>query len=127
MTWRTIYGPLALAVSLASPSLAEDGDPARGTELFAIRCIECHAISETTDKKIGPSLKGLIGRTSGSLADYEYSDAMKGAGIVWSEDTLKTYLVAPRKLVPGTKMNFNGLKRPGEVEDIVAYLLKAGQ
>ena len=95
--------------------------------MFPIRCIECHAISETTDKKIGPSLLGLIGRTSGSLEGYEFSDAMKGAGIVWSEETLMTYLVAPRKVVPGTKMNFNGLKRPGEVEDLVAYLLEVGQ
>ena len=78
-----------------------------------------------TEKKIGPSLKGLIGRISGTLEGYHYSDAMKAAGIVWSEETLKTYLVAPRKMVPRTKMNFNGLKRSGEVEDIVAYLLEA--
>jgi cytochrome c len=69
----------------------------------------------------------LIGRTSGSLEGYEFSDAMKGAGIVWSKETLMTYLVAPRKVVPGTKMNFNGLKRPGELEDVVAYLLEVGQ
>jgi cytochrome c len=92
---------------------------------FPIRCIECHSVSDTTEKKIGPNLKGLIGRMSGTLEGYEYSDAMKAAGILWSEETLKTYLVAPRKVVPRTKMNFNGLKQPGEVEDIVAYLLMA--
>jgi cytochrome c len=50
---------------------------------------------------------------------------MRAAGILWSEETLKTFLVAPRKVVTGTKMSFNGLKRPGEVDDIVAYLLEA--
>lgn len=124
MNRPAVYGALTVAAALTSPVLANDGDAVRGAELFPIRCIECHAIGETTDKKIGPNLKGLIGRTSGSLEGFEYSDAMKGAGIVWSENTLKSYLVAPRKLVPGTKMNFNGLKRPGEVEDIVAYLLE---
>jgi cytochrome c len=127
MNWLAIYGALGIAAALTSPVLANDGDAVRGAELFPIRCIECHAIGETTDKKIGPNLKGLIGRTSGSLEGYEYSDAMRGAGIVWSEETLKTYLVAPRKVVPGTKMNFNGLKRPGEVEDIVAYLVEVGR
>lgn len=127
MKQSAFFGALAIALELTSPVQASDGDPARGAELFPIRCIECHAIGETTERKAGPNLKGLIGRMSGSLEGYEYSDAMRGADIVWSEESLKIYLVAPRKVVPGTKMNFNGLKRPGEVEDIVAYLLEVGQ
>jgi cytochrome c len=127
MNLPAICGAIALVAAMGSPVLANDGDAVRGGELFPIRCIECHAIGETTDKKIGPNLKGVIGRTSGSLEGYVYSDAMIGAGIVWSEETLKIYLVAPRKVVPGTKMNFNGLKRPGELEDIVAYLLEVGR
>lgn len=118
---------IAAACALAMPAAAQEGDPVRGSELFPIRCVECHAITETTETKIGPSLVGLIGRTSGTLPGYDYSDAMKAAAIVWTEETLKTYLVAPRQTVPGTRMNFNGLKRPGEVEDIVAYLLEAGE
>jgi cytochrome c len=82
MTSPAIYGPLAIALSLASPVLAEYGDAARGKECFAIRCIECHAISKTNDKKIGPSLKGLICRTCGSMENHEYSYAMKGARIL---------------------------------------------
>jgi cytochrome c len=117
---------LAAACALASPASAQDGDPVRGSELFPIRCGECHAI-DSPETKIGPSLQRVIGRTSGTLPGFDYSDAMKNAGIVWSVETLTTYLVAPRKTVPGTKMNFNGLKRPGEVEDITAYLLEAGQ
>jgi cytochrome c len=112
---------------MAGPLLADDGNAERGAEVFPIRCIECHAVTETTERKIGPSLKGLIGRMSGTLEGYAYSDAMKAAGILWSEETLKTFLVAPRKVVTGTKMSFNGLKRPGEVEDIVAYLLEVGR
>lgn len=122
-----ISSSLAILSALTCQAMADDGDSARGAELFPIRCIECHAIAETSDKKVGPSLRGLIGRASGSLEGFEYSDAMRSAGIVWSEETLKSYLAAPRKVVPGTKMNFNGLKRPGEVEDIVAYLLEAGR
>ena len=127
MNWLRICVALATASAPTFPVRAQNGDALRGAELFPIRCIECHAIRDTTEKKIGPNLSGLIGRTSGSLEGYEFSNAMKGAGIVWSEETLMTYLVAPRKAVPGTRMNFNGLKRPGEAEDIVAYLLEIGQ
>ena len=127
MNWTKSAQVILTAVALATPALSEDANPGRGAELFPIRCIECHAITDAAENKIGPSLKGLIGRTSGTLEGYDYSEAMKAAGIVWSENTLKAYLVAPRKVVPGTKMNFNGLKRPGEVEDIVAYLLEVGR
>lgn len=127
MNWTICAQVILTAVALAPPVLAQDADPGRGAELFPIRCIECHAITDAADNKVGPSLKGLIGRTSGTLEGYDFSAAMRAAGIVWSEETLKAYLVAPRKVVPGTKMNFNGLKRPGEVEDIVAYLLEAGR
>jgi cytochrome c len=120
----SLWTTTAVVAALAGPVLA-DGNAARGAELFPIRCIECHSVTDTTEKKIGPSLKGLVGRMSGSLEGYDYSDAMKAAGILWSEETLKAYLVAPRKVVPRTKMNFNGLKRPGEVEDIVAFLVEA--
>ena len=35
---------------------------------------------------------------------------------------LTTYLRAPRKLVPGTKMTFAGLSKDQEVADVIAYL-----
>ncbi|MFN6055369.1 MAG: c-type cytochrome [Paracoccaceae bacterium] len=127
MNWKISAQVIFTAVALVAPALADEGDPVRGSELFPVRCIECHSIADAAEKKIGPSLKGVIGRASGTLDGYDYSEAMKAAGIVWSEETLKAYLVAPRKVVPGTKMNFNGLKRPGEVEDIVAYLLESGR
>lgn len=105
------------------PSLA-DGDAAKGEGVFQNRCVECHAV--TGDQvKIGPPLTGLFGRVSGSWPGFAYSDAMKAAGIVWGAETLTQYLPNPRAMVPKTKMNFNGLKRPGEVEDLIAYLAAA--
>lgn len=105
------------------PSLA-GGDPVVGEGVFQNRCIDCHAVTGDT-VKIGPPLTGLFGRVSGSWPGYDYSDAMKTAQIVWGADTLAQYLPNPRAMVPGTKMNFNGLKRPGEAEDLIAYLAAA--
>jgi len=110
-----------------SPGIAQGNDAARGQELFPIRCGQCHAIGEGSESKAGPNLAGLMGRPAGTLEGFDYSDAMKASGIVWSEDALKSFLAAPRKVVPGTRMNFNGLKRPGETEAIVGYLMQATQ
>jgi cytochrome c len=32
------------------------------------------------------------------------------SGIVWSGDTLFEYLAAPKRFIPGTTMNFDGIK-----------------
>jgi cytochrome c len=72
--------------------------------------------------KIGPSLHGVYGRHSASLADYAYSDAMKKADKTWDEQTLDTYLTNPRALVPGTKMIFVGLKSEEDRQNVIAFL-----
>lgn len=120
----TLHIPLIAALSLLPlPCLAE-GDVVKGEGVFQNRCIECHSVNG--DKvKIGPPLTGLFGRVSGTWPGFKYSDAMKSAGIVWGADTLAQYLPNPRAMVPKNRMNFNGLKRAGEAEDLIAYLAKA--
>lgn len=117
--------PVLLAIALLSltpmPALAETGDLAEGEAVFKTRCAECHEARDD-GSRIGPDLHGLWGRTSGTLEGYDYSPAMKAAGVVWDEVTLSDYLKNPRAYVPQTKMAFNGLKRPGELEDILVYL-----
>lgn len=113
----------ALVAGLSVPALAQD-DLAKGEGVFQNRCIECHAVNGDT-VKIGPPLTGLFGRTSGTWPGFAYSEAMQQAKIVWTEEVLAQYLKNPRGMVPKTKMNFNGLKRPGEEEALIAYLLVA--
>ena len=103
-------------------ALAE-GDAAAGAKVF-LKCKACHEASEPKNK-VGPTLKGLFGRTAGTVEGYSYSDANKSSGIVWSEDTLKTYLADPKAMVPGTKMTFPGLKKPEDIDNIIAYLKEA--
>lgn len=111
---------LALVFALPLPVLADE-DTTQGQGIFENRCGECHAVNG--DKvKIGPPLTGLFGRTSGTWPGFDYSDAMKQANIVWSEEILAQYLKNPRAMVPQTRMNFNGLKRPGEDQALIAYL-----
>ena len=71
---------------------------------------------------MGPNLNGLFGRKTGSLPDYQYTDANKSKGITWADETLFEYLENPKKYIPGTKMAFAGLKKPQERADVIAYL-----
>lgn len=49
--------------------------------------------------KQGPNLNGLFGRQSGQAEGYSYSTANKNSGIVWGEDTLFEYLLAPKNYI----------------------------
>ncbi len=74
------------------------------------KCLPCHSIGPDAQNKIGPELNGLDGRHSGTAPDFNYSDANKNSGIVWSEATFKQYIQDPKAMVPGTKMIFAGIK-----------------
>ena len=118
---KLMFVGLAL-MALATPALA-DGDAAAGEKVF-IKCKACHE-NEKGVNKIGPTLKGVVGRPTASVPGYNYSDAMKAKGaegLVWDEATLTAYLPDPRKFVPGTKMAFAGLKKREEVANVIAYL-----
>jgi len=96
------------------------GDAAKGKIVF-LACQTCHAI-EVGVNKIGPSLHGVIGRTSGSIAGYTYSAANKNAGITWTAEKMFQYLEKPQRIVPGTKMTYAGLADPQKRADVIAYL-----
>jgi cytochrome c len=102
-------------------SLAQDA--AAGEKVFA-KCKACH-VPDTDQNKIGPSLKGVIGRTAGTLEGYKYSPAMVEAGkggMVWDDATLTEYLKSPKAVVKGTKMAFAGLKKDEDLANVIAYL-----
>jgi cytochrome c len=90
----------------------------RGKDLFERRCSGCHALDK--DKE-GPRLRGVYGRTSGSVPSFKYSDALKAAHISWDATSLDKWLTNPEKLVPDSDMAFQ-LVRVEERTDVIAYL-----
>lgn len=93
-------------------------DTAHGQAVFKA-CAACHT---NRPDALGPNLIGIVGRKSGSLEDFRYSNAMKRANLTWNEANLKAYLRDPQAEVKGNRMPFSGLDNPQDIDDVVAYL-----
>jgi cytochrome c len=112
-----------LLLLAAAPLARADGDPAKGEKAFRM-CSACHSATDDTNK-VGPHLKGVVGRRAGLVESYEYSAAMKTKGeegLLWTEENLEAYLASPKTFVPGNKMAYPGVKKAGDRADIFAYL-----
>lgn len=103
---------------VASP----EPDPRRGAALFAEHCAACHALN---DNRIGPMLGGVVNRPAASVPGFEYSAALRQAGLRWTPEALNRWLSDPKQVVPGTKMP---LSTPDATvrRDIIAYLQAQG-
>ena len=112
---------LAVAIStvLAETAWAGGlaGDANRGEALYEA-CQDCHSLDKND---VGPRHRGVFGRKAASLPDYDYSDALKSANIVWNEETLDKWLTDPQAVAPGAKMFFH-LDNPQDRADVIAYL-----
>jgi len=97
---------------------AEEGDAARGKEVFEKRCTGCHAIDRNRE---GPALKDVFGRTAGSVAGFTYSPGLVKAHIVWNSTTLNAWLADPDGLIPGNNMEFH-IAKPQERQDLISFL-----
>jgi cytochrome c len=111
----------AIAVLVIGSSIGlAAGDPTAGQHVFAVRCGVCHA-TEPGVNKIGPSLKGVFGRKSGSETGFDYSSALKAAAITWDEQTLDQFIKNPGDDVHGTKMVVS-LPDSNDRQNVIAYL-----
>jgi cytochrome c len=111
---------LAAAISAALAQTAWAGglasDTARG-ETFYEACEDCHS-----PDKNGVALhhRGVFEREAASLPDYDYSEALKSANIMWNEETLDKWLTDPQAVAPGGKM-FVRLDNPQDRANVIAY------
>lgn len=120
------WAALALALSF-TPVQADEASSFdqikvdAGEALFEATCRRCHA-TDSSDAGYGPLLEGVVGRKAGTFAGYPYSDALKGAGFVWTRGALRAWMEDNDGLVPGTKMRHVGIEDPTVQDFILAYL-----
>ena len=115
---------LAFAAALGTGAALAQGDAEAGEKVFK-KCKTCHSF-DPGKKKIGPHLKGVVGRKAGAVEGYKYSKAMAAADITWDEANLDKFLTKPKAFVKGTKMSFSGLKKEAQRADLIAYLKAQG-
>ena len=118
MNGRAFVAALAMCTVISSGHGANAaGDAARGQILYQ-GCQDCHSIEKND---VGPMHKGVVGRVSGTVSGYNYSQALRDAKIVWTEQNLDKWLTEPQQLVPGTKM-FYDVANPQDRADLIAFL-----
>ena len=115
---RFVIVALGTMAVLLAANAAHAADVEHGKVVFQT-CAACH--SEKPDA-IGPSLRGVYGRKSGSLDNFRYSNAMLRANLVWDEANLRAYLKDPQAKVKGNRMPFAGLSNPKDIDDVIAFL-----
>lgn len=84
------------------------------------QCRSCHAV-EPGRNDLGPTLFGIFGSKAGAVPGYNSSPALARSGIVWDRASLDTWLAAPMKMVPGTRMVV-GQPDPEKRKAIIDYL-----
>lgn len=104
-------------------------DPAKvgnGERQFLRKCSVCHSLVADGGRKAGPTLYGLFGRRAGTVTGYAYSDALDGADLVWSAETVdKLFDLGPDHYTPGSKMPMQQIREPEDRADLIAFLKSA--
>ena len=114
----TLLGAALMFVS-SSPARA-DGDAIAGKAAFEAQCSVCHT-AVAGKNGFGPSLAGVVGRKSGTLAGYSYSQAMANAGLTWDAKNLDEFIASSANKVPGTAMQV-AVADPEARANVIAYL-----
>ena len=102
-------------------ALFASASAAEGAKVFK-KCAACHSIAEGGANKIGPALWGVIGRKSGSVANYKYSKALAAHSKNWSFEEMNGFLIKPKEWIKGTKMSFAGLKNAKDRAAVILYM-----
>ena len=127
--WMHLIATLSgMAYMLSSPSslsqefVSQSVKAASEQQVFNNACRTCHTTKQD-DNRLGPHLNNIIGRRAGSLPDYVYSSAMRGAGFSWDKEKLERFIADPDELVPGNRMKpYDGLASDADRARIVTFL-----
>ncbi|MGB6231130.1 MAG: cytochrome c family protein [Litorimonas sp.] len=96
-------------------------DAERGARVFK-NCTSCHSLEQGGPNGTGPGLWNVVGATKGTHAGFAYSEAMASAGTSWTYEELDGFLEAPKRWLPGTKMNFIGIRKESDRAAVIEYM-----
>lgn len=99
-------------------------DPENGRKQ-ALACRACHTLEPGGAHMIGPNLHGIFGNRAGTREGFDYSNAIRESGFVWTPRALDAWLAEPGRFLPGNRMSFTGVSSGGDRRDLIAFLLVA--
>lgn len=114
-----VVEPEPEATAAADPALIAAGERAWR------QCATCHRVGDGARNGTGPQLNGILGRTAGTGEGFRYSSQMADAGaggLVWTAETLNTFLENPAAMIPRNRMSFRGVRSADERAALIAYL-----
>ena len=117
---RSAAVPLLIALVLPAAAVADDG----GAQAFT-PCRACHSLDPTERNLPGPNLAGVIGRTIGGDAAFDYSPVLRKAredGLRWDAKRLEIFLADPAAMFPGLWMSMRGIDDAAERQALVRFL-----
>jgi cytochrome c len=122
IAFRHVAMALTIVAAMSLGRDAKAGDPAAGKTQFQRQCASCHIDTAEGARRLGPTLFGIVGRKTGAVEGFRYTEANRNAGWVWTTEKLDEYLKNPRASIPGTNMAFAGVRSDKDRADLVAYL-----
>lgn len=127
MTMQSVLKSLVCgAVAIFSILIHAPGASANGCDIelgrnAAAKCVACHALDDSGNK-VGPTLKGVVGRPAASYPGFSYSRALRKLEVIWTSQALDAFLQSPQKYARGTSMAFAGLKNDQERRALICFL-----
>lgn len=118
-TSLAVYQPV---LSDEFKELLRNGDPSEGEAQFMRKCSACHDRGKDGGNGKGPHLWNVMGRKAGTNPGFQYSDAMRNSGHVWTYATLNYYLTRTDRAVPGRTMDFRGISKDPERADLLLFI-----
>lgn len=120
-----LFGVVAIVLIALTPCAARassDDDELPDVPEPVEVCLSCHAIGPDEPVLEGPTLWGVVGRPVASVADFEYSAALKAKGGVWTRERLERWIAGPAAVTPGTKMKLAGVRSAADREVVLDFL-----
>jgi cytochrome c2 len=91
-------------------------------------CRFCHTLKAGEKHRVGPNLHRIVGQPAGIVRNFAYSSGFLAArdnGVIWTPETLDSFLLDPHNYVPGNRMRFKPITDPAQRQRVIAKLIEA--
>lgn len=117
----SVLGLLAVLLAAGAAQSAAGQEVEDGATYFADHCQMCHTRAPGQRGGAGPNLFGVVNRKAGSTPNFNYSTALKGSKLIWTQKNLDKFLTMPGAMVPGTMMVVS-IPDAAQRQKLVGYL-----